>query len=140
MSGRSVLLLVPMTLGPPSRGARVTWKGALESAADIGALQVRTASGDMVRLDTVVSIRHGAGPININRTDRERSLLLTGNLEGVPLNRALETVETVLEAAYSFNLTSWLTITPDVQYIIRPSGVRSVDNAILAGVLVYLTF
>lgn len=49
-------------------------------------------------------------------------------------------VETVLEAAYSFNVTTWLTITPDIQYIIRPSGMRSIDNALLAGVLVYLTF
>ncbi|MEX1310287.1 MAG: efflux RND transporter permease subunit [Candidatus Sulfomarinibacteraceae bacterium] len=63
---------------------------------DIGALQVRTRSGEMVRLDSVVSITSGVGPININRTDRERSLLLTGNLEGVPLNRAVETVEAVL--------------------------------------------
>ena len=49
-------------------------------------------------------------------------------------------VETVLEAAYSFNVTTWLTITPDIQYIIRPSGMQSIDNALLAGVLVYLTF
>ena len=51
-----------------------------------------------------------------------------------------QTVETVLEAAYSFNVTTWLTITPDIQYIIRPSGMQSIDNALLAGVLVYLTF
>jgi HAE1 family hydrophobic/amphiphilic exporter-1 len=63
---------------------------------DIGALQVRTRTGEMVRLDSVVTISHGVGPININRTDRERSLLLTGNLEGVPLNRALETIDVVL--------------------------------------------
>ena len=49
-------------------------------------------------------------------------------------------VETVLEGAYSFNVTTWLTITPDIQYIIRPSGMRSIDNALLLGVLVYLTF
>ncbi|MCU0303051.1 MAG: efflux RND transporter permease subunit [Thermoanaerobaculales bacterium] len=66
------------------------------SPQDIGALQVRTPSGDMVRLDSVVEISHGVGPININRTDRERSLLLTANLEGLPLNRALEQVEEVL--------------------------------------------
>jgi HAE1 family hydrophobic/amphiphilic exporter-1 len=66
------------------------------SAEDIGALQVRTPSGAMVRLDSVVDIRHGVGPININRSDRERSILLTGNLEGIPLNRALETVNQVL--------------------------------------------
>jgi len=51
-----------------------------------------------------------------------------------------QTVETVLEAAYSFNVTSWLATTPDVQYIIHPSGVRSIENALLAGVLIYLTF
>lgn len=51
-----------------------------------------------------------------------------------------QTVETVLEAAYSFNVTTWLTITPDIQYIIRPSGMKSIDNALLAGVLLYLTF
>ena len=63
---------------------------------DIGALQVRAPSGEMVRLDSVVTISHGVGPININRTDRERSVLLTANLEDLPLNRALETVNTVL--------------------------------------------
>ncbi len=63
---------------------------------DIGRLQVRTPSGHMVRLDTVVEIRYGVGPININRTDRERSVLLSANLEGIPLNRALETVDRVL--------------------------------------------
>ena len=68
---------------------------ALEPA-DIGALQVRTPTGEMVRLDSVVTIRSGVGPININRTDRERSVLLTANLEGVPLNRALETVDAIL--------------------------------------------
>jgi HAE1 family hydrophobic/amphiphilic exporter-1 len=66
------------------------------SPEDIGALQVRAPRGEMVRLDSVVEIDHGVGPISINRTDRERSLLLTGNLEGIPLNRALEQVETVL--------------------------------------------
>jgi len=49
----------------------------------------------MVRLDSVVEISHGVGPININRTNRERSVLLTANLEGVVLNRALETVDRI---------------------------------------------
>ena len=51
-----------------------------------------------------------------------------------------QTVETVLEGAYSFNVTSWITITPDLQYIIKPNGMSSTDNAFLAGVLIYLTF
>lgn len=51
-----------------------------------------------------------------------------------------QTVETVLEVAYSFNFTTWISITPDLQYIIRPSGIGTIDNALLAGVLLYLTF
>lgn len=50
-----------------------------------------------------------------------------------------QSFETVLEAAYSFNPTTWITITPDIQYIIRPSGLRSIDNALVAGVLLYFT-
>ena len=62
---------------------------------DIGRLEVRSKTGQMVRLDSVVEISYGVGPININRTDRERSVLLSANLEGVPLNRALETCDRV---------------------------------------------
>ncbi len=63
---------------------------------DIGALMVRTPSGAMVRLDSVVSISNGAGPIAITRTDRQRSLLLTANLEGIALDRALEITDAIL--------------------------------------------
>jgi HAE1 family hydrophobic/amphiphilic exporter-1 len=63
---------------------------------DIGALMVRTPSGEMVRLDSVVNIRHGMGAISINRAGRERSMILSANLEGVPLNRAVETVQEML--------------------------------------------
>jgi hydrophobic/amphiphilic exporter-1 (mainly G- bacteria), HAE1 family len=72
----------------------VPWQA--RSPQDIGALQVRTPSGRMVRLDSMVHIAPGAGPININRTDRERSLLLTANLQGIPLNRALEDLRKIL--------------------------------------------
>jgi len=63
---------------------------------DIGALQVRTPSGAMVRLDSLVRIERATGPVAINRSERERSLLLTANLQGIALNDALETVRAVL--------------------------------------------
>ncbi|MCP4657954.1 MAG: efflux RND transporter permease subunit [bacterium] len=63
---------------------------------DVGALQVRTPSGRMVRLDNLVEIRHGSGPISINRLDRERSLLLLANLEDLPLSSALEELDKIL--------------------------------------------
>jgi len=77
--------------------------------ADIGALMVRTPSGRMVRLDTVVDVRPAVGPVAINRTDRERSMVLSANLEGLPLNRALQIVEDDLRqelpAGYRFKAT-----------------------------------
>ncbi|RLE33664.1 MAG: AcrB/AcrD/AcrF family protein, partial [Acidobacteria bacterium] len=63
---------------------------------DIGALMVRTPSGNMIRLDSVVSISNGAGPIAITRTDRQRSLLLTANLEGLALDEALKITDAIL--------------------------------------------
>ena len=58
---------------------------------------VRTDRGDLVRLDNVVDISYAVGPININRTDRQRSLLLTANLDsGLTLDRALEQVDAML--------------------------------------------
>ncbi|MEN8165497.1 MAG: efflux RND transporter permease subunit, partial [Acidobacteriota bacterium] len=67
-----------------------------EKPEDIGALMVRTPSGAMVRLDSVVSISNGVGPIAITRTDRQRSLLLTANLEGLALDRAMEITDGIL--------------------------------------------
>jgi len=48
--------------------------------------------------------------------------------------------ETVLEAAYSYVWTTWISIMPDIQYVIRPGGTGAIDNALLLGALVYLTF
>lgn len=38
-----------------------------------------------------------------------------------------------LEASYRFVLTSWLSIQPDVQYIVNPGGARSLSNALVFG-------
>ena len=43
------------------------------------------------------------------------------------------TAETVIEANYQVSLTSWLSITPDVQYVIRPSGSSAIKNALVLG-------
>jgi len=68
------------------------------SPEDIAALMVRTPTGEMVRLDTLVRLSSGAGPIAINRSNRQRSLLLTANLEGLTLDDALETVDGILDS------------------------------------------
>lgn len=42
-------------------------------------------------------------------------------------------LETQFEASYMFQITPWLQIGPDLQYVIRPSGTGNIDNALLPG-------
>ena len=50
------------------------------------------------------------------------------------------TAETVLEANYQITLYRWLSITPDMQYIIRPSGSSAIGNAFVIGTQVAMNF
>jgi len=64
--------------------------------SDIGALMVRTPAGQLVRLDSIVKIRYGVGPVSINRGDRQRSMVVNANLEGVPLGDGVRILEGIL--------------------------------------------
>lgn len=44
--------------------------------------------------------------------------------------------EVVLEATYYWSLTDWLTIQPDLQYVINPGLHRELDNALVLGLRV----
>jgi len=46
----------------------------------------------------------------------------------------------VIEANYQINLKRWLSITPDIQYVIRPSGSSSIGNALVLGTQVAINF
>jgi carbohydrate-selective porin OprB len=46
----------------------------------------------------------------------------------------------VIEANYQITVKRWLSITPDVQYIIRPSGSSAIGNALVLGTQVAITF
>jgi porin len=48
--------------------------------------------------------------------------------------------ETTIELAYSFAVNEALSVTPDIQYLIRPGGTGEVDDALVLGVLLYVTF
>src|SRR5262249_15599343 len=41
--------------------------------------------------------------------------------------------ETVIEANYQITVKRWFAITPDMQYIIRPSGSSAIGNAFVLG-------
>ena len=50
------------------------------------------------------------------------------------------TAETVIEATYKVQLTSWWSVQPDLQYIITPSGVQGSQNALVLGVRTDIAF
>jgi porin len=50
------------------------------------------------------------------------------------------TAETVIEANYQVNLTGWLSVTPDIQYVIRPNGSSAIKNALVLGTQVAIIF
>jgi porin len=50
------------------------------------------------------------------------------------------TGETVIEMNYQITLNGWLSITPDLQYVIRPSGTSAIKNALVLGTQVAIVF
>jgi porin len=50
------------------------------------------------------------------------------------------TAETVIEVNYQITLKRWLSIMPDMQYVIRPSGNSAIRNAFVLGTEVTISF
>lgn len=55
------------------------------------------------------------------------------------LNPGLERAETTLEASYLIAPKPWLTVQPDLQYVIDPNTDRAIDNALILGVRLQIT-
>lgn len=51
-----------------------------------------------------------------------------------------QTYELLLEWTHAFAVTPFLTVQPDVQYIIRPGGTNALPNALVVGAQIALTF
>ena len=63
----------------------------------IGQLYVRNRSGEPVALRNLVSVKMGAAPSEITRIDRQRSVKISANLEGIKLAEAVAHAERVAE-------------------------------------------
>ena len=50
------------------------------------------------------------------------------------------TAETVIEVNYQITINGWLSITPDLQYVIRPSGSKAIKNAFVLGTQMAIVF
>jgi porin len=48
--------------------------------------------------------------------------------------------EMVLEWTYEVAIAPWLTLQPDMQYIIKPSGMSHIENALVGGMQIAINF
>lgn len=51
-----------------------------------------------------------------------------------------QSTETVLECAYNWYVNDVLTLTPNVQYVVTPGGTGNIDDALILGLLSYITY
>ncbi|HEY2051259.1 MAG TPA: carbohydrate porin [Caulobacteraceae bacterium] len=59
---------------------------------------------------------------------------------GLMAGRTISGAETVLEATYRYVLKDWLSVQPDLQYVIRPHGDDRIPNALVVGVRFSATY
>jgi len=87
------------------------------------------------RDNDVISFMLASARINprLTRYQRDRDRVTPGV---VPI----QTSETVLEVDYGAKLTSWLTLRPNLQYIIRPNGTGKIPDAFVIGLYTQVTF
>ena len=83
-------------------GRRFDIRARLERAdrsdpESIGRLYVRSASGEPVELRNLVTIETTAAPSEITRTNRQRSVSIRANLEGIALGPAVEEARRIAE-------------------------------------------
>jgi porin len=51
-----------------------------------------------------------------------------------------QSTETVLECAYNWYVNDVLMLTPNLQYVVKPGGTGDIDDALILGLLTYITY
>ena len=86
----------------------------------------------------------GVARLHVNDDVKKNSQLLNA-ANGVsdydnPLYTPIRETEYNVELNYGFHVTNWLTVRPNLQYVVQPGGVDKVDNALVAGLKIQSTF
>ncbi len=101
----------------------------------IGDLWVRTRTGELVDLRNLVTIEKSATASAITRTDRQRSVELMANLEGVALGDAIERAQRIADEVLPPTLS--LRLTGDAEAM-RESGEQFMLMLGLAVLVIYM--
>ena len=86
----------------------------------------------------------GVARLHVNNDVKKNSELLN-DARGVsdydnPRYTPIRETEYNVELNYGFHVTNWLTVRPNLQYVVQPGGVDKVDNALVAGLKIQSTF
>ena len=118
---------------------RVIFPASVRSSLDnVKALQVRSSSGQMFRLDQVADIEVDKGQAEIERENLRQMVAVTGRLEGSDLGTAIGQIRAQL--AKDVNLPAGMTVEFGGLYEEQQSSFRELITAlVLAVMLVFIT-
>jgi len=82
-----------------------------------------------------ISVLFGLGSINprLTRYQQDRNVVTPGSV-------AIQTYESIAEIDYNIQLAPWLSLRPNLQYVIRPGAGGSIPNAFVVGLHTGVTF
>jgi len=103
-----------------------------DDPSSIGSLYVRNRDGEPVALRNLVSVERGAAPSEITRTDRQRSVEISANLQGKRLGEAIQDAEEVADAI----LPPEIRLAPVGQAEAMAEGGEQFGLAMMLGILV----
>jgi HAE1 family hydrophobic/amphiphilic exporter-1 len=118
-------------------GRRIDIRMRLEESlrddpASIGTLYVRNRDGRPVALRNLVTVERGAAPSEITRTNRQRSVKISANLQGLRLGDAMEQARAVAAQV----LPQEVRLAPVGQAEAMAEGAEQFALAMLLGILV----
>src|SRR5947207_2393554 len=118
---------------------RVIFPADLRTSLDkVRALQVRSASGTLFRIDQVADIDYDKGQAEISRENLRQNVAVTGRLEGRDLGSAIDEIKTILPR--EVKLPVGMTVEYGGIYEQQQSSFRELlISLVLAVVLVFIT-
>src|SRR6185436_6413955 len=118
---------------------RVIFPSDVRTSLDkVRALQIRSASGALIRIDQVADVEYHKGQTEINRENLRQTVAVTGRLEGKDLGTAINEIKGVL--AKDVKLPPGMTVEYGGLYQEQQSSFRELAIAlVLAVLLVFIT-
>jgi hydrophobe/amphiphile efflux-1 (HAE1) family protein len=106
-----------------------------DSLDAIGSLWVRARNGELVDLRNVVKVEKGATAASITRTDRQRSVKVMGNLDGISLDTAVARAQAIAHEILPPELS--LRLSGDAEAM-KEAGAQFALMLVLAVLVIYM--